>query len=147
VPDIKKFGLHSLRSGGATTCANLGISDRLFKKHGRWSSETAKDGYVKDSLQINSLESAKMLPQTRYNSKFLTGHKFESVRTITTELPSLYISVLLFGVNMQIYVASKVIVTCKTVLCCYLLSSLVQSCRTVSPVTQTFYSLQWDRSS
>jgi hypothetical protein len=35
----------------------------------------------------------------------LTGHKFESVRTITTELPSLYISVLLFGMNMQIYVA------------------------------------------
>jgi hypothetical protein len=30
VPDIKKLGLHSLRSGGATTCANLGISDRLF---------------------------------------------------------------------------------------------------------------------
>ena len=50
VPDIKKFGLHSLRSGGATTCANLGISDRLFKKHGKWRSETAKDGYVKDSL-------------------------------------------------------------------------------------------------
>ena len=49
-----------------------------------------------------------MLPQTRYNSKFLTGHKFESVRTITTELPSLYISVLLFGINMQIYVASKI---------------------------------------
>ena len=35
-----------------------------------------------------------MLPQTRYNSKYLTGHKFESVRTITTELPSMYISVL-----------------------------------------------------
>jgi hypothetical protein len=32
----------------------------------------------------------------------------ESVRTITTELPSLYISVLLFGINMQIYVASKI---------------------------------------
>jgi hypothetical protein len=31
VPDIKKFGLHSLRSGGATTCAYLGISERLFK--------------------------------------------------------------------------------------------------------------------
>jgi hypothetical protein len=30
--------------------SNLGISDRLFKKHGRWRSETAKDGYVKDSL-------------------------------------------------------------------------------------------------
>jgi hypothetical protein len=25
VPDIKKLGLHSLRSGGATTCVNLGI--------------------------------------------------------------------------------------------------------------------------
>ena len=46
VPDIKKLGLHSLRSGGATTCANLGISDRLLKKHGRWRSQTAKDGYV-----------------------------------------------------------------------------------------------------
>ena len=50
VPDINKYGLHSLRSGGATKCANLGISDRLFKRHGRWRSETAKDGYVKDSL-------------------------------------------------------------------------------------------------
>lgn len=50
VPDIKRYGIHSLRSGGATTCANLGISDRLFKRHGRWRSETAKDGYVKDSL-------------------------------------------------------------------------------------------------
>ena len=47
VPDIKNFGLHSLRS---ETCADLGISDRLFKKHGRWRSETAKDGYIKDSL-------------------------------------------------------------------------------------------------
>ena len=30
-----KFGLHGLRSGGATTAANAGIPDRLFKKHGR----------------------------------------------------------------------------------------------------------------
>ncbi|XP_071143820.1 uncharacterized protein [Mytilus edulis] len=51
VSDIKKYGLHSLRSGGATTCANLSISDRLFKRHGRWRSETAKDGYIKDSLK------------------------------------------------------------------------------------------------
>ena len=46
----EKFGLHSLRSGGATLAANNGVSDRLFKRHGRWKSETAKDGYVKDSL-------------------------------------------------------------------------------------------------
>ncbi|XP_072035512.1 integrase/recombinase xerD homolog [Amphiura filiformis] len=49
--DSKKFGLHSLRSGGASAAANFGVPDRLFKKHGRWKSETAKDGYVKDSTK------------------------------------------------------------------------------------------------
>ena len=48
--DRSKFGLHSLRSGGATSAANRGIGDRLFKKHGRWSSENAKDGYVHESV-------------------------------------------------------------------------------------------------
>ena len=47
----KKFGMHSLRSGGASAAANIGVPDRLFKKHGRWRSENAKDGYVKDSFQ------------------------------------------------------------------------------------------------
>ena len=32
-----KFGLHSLRSGGASAAANSGVSDRLIGKHGRWS--------------------------------------------------------------------------------------------------------------
>ena len=50
VSDVSKFGLHSLRSGGATAAANRGISDRLFKRHGRWLSESAKDGYIKDSV-------------------------------------------------------------------------------------------------
>ena len=45
------FGLHSLRAGGASAAANAGISDRLFKRHGCWRSETAKDGYIKDSLE------------------------------------------------------------------------------------------------
>ena len=49
--DAKQFGLHSLRSGGATAAANAGVPDRLFKRHGRWRSETAKDGYVKDSVK------------------------------------------------------------------------------------------------
>ena len=48
--DKKHFGLHSLRSGGASAAANSGIADRFFKRHGRWRSENAKDGYVKDSL-------------------------------------------------------------------------------------------------
>ncbi|XP_071090630.1 uncharacterized protein [Haliotis cracherodii] len=51
VPDIKCYGLHSLRSGGATVAANRGIPDRMFKRHGRWRSESAKDGYVKDSIE------------------------------------------------------------------------------------------------
>ena len=49
--DKKIYGLHSLRSGGASAAANAGITDRMFKRHGRWKSETAKDGYVKDSLE------------------------------------------------------------------------------------------------
>jgi len=46
-----EFGLHSLRVGGATKAANMGVPDRLFKRHGRWKSENAKDGYVDDSVE------------------------------------------------------------------------------------------------
>ena len=31
--------------------AAIGISDRLFKKHERWKSDSAKDSYVKESLK------------------------------------------------------------------------------------------------
>ena len=44
------FGLHSLRAGGASAAANAGVSDRLFKRHGRWKTDQAKDGYIKDKL-------------------------------------------------------------------------------------------------
>ena len=47
----KQFGLHSLRAGGATSAANNSVLYRLFKRHGRWRSENAKDGYVKDDLR------------------------------------------------------------------------------------------------
>ena len=50
VPDISAIGTHSLRSGGATAAANAGVLDRLFKRHSRWASESATDGYVPDSL-------------------------------------------------------------------------------------------------
>ena len=33
--DSKLFGLHSLRSGGASAAANAGVPDRLIKRHGR----------------------------------------------------------------------------------------------------------------
>ena len=45
-----RYGLHSLRAGGATAAANAGVQDRLFKRHGQWKSEGAKDGYVEDSI-------------------------------------------------------------------------------------------------
>jgi len=48
--DQRKFGLHSLRSGGASAAANAGVPDRMFKRHGRWRSENAKDGYIQDAL-------------------------------------------------------------------------------------------------
>ena len=50
VDNIKNYGLHSLRSGGATASVVRGIPpDRPSKRHGRLRSESAKDGYVKDA--------------------------------------------------------------------------------------------------
>jgi hypothetical protein len=45
------YGTHSGRRGGATRAANVDVPDRLFKEHGSWKSERAKDGYVVSKLQ------------------------------------------------------------------------------------------------
>ena len=45
------IGLHSFRSGGVTVAANADISDRCLKKHGRWKSDSSKDGYIVDSTE------------------------------------------------------------------------------------------------
>ena len=59
--DEKQYGLHSFRAGGATKAANSpGLPERLFKRHGRWQSEKAKDEYVKDTLH-NRLRVSKSL--------------------------------------------------------------------------------------
>ena len=47
----EEFELHSLRAGGPTTAANAKVMDRCFKRHGRWKSKNAKDGYIKDNLR------------------------------------------------------------------------------------------------
>jgi integrase len=44
------LGLHSLRAGGATEAANSDVNERCWKRHGRWRSDSAKDGYIEDSL-------------------------------------------------------------------------------------------------
>ena len=56
------FGMHSFRAGGATAAANAGVPDRLFKRHGRWQSESAKDGYIKDDerAQLSVSKSLKL---------------------------------------------------------------------------------------
>lgn len=60
VSSDKDFGLHSMRSGGATTAANSNINDRCWKRHGRWKSDSSKDGYVVDSIH-KRLEVSKSL--------------------------------------------------------------------------------------
>ena len=37
-------------SAFVTAATNAGVPDRLFKRHGRWASESAKGGYVQDSF-------------------------------------------------------------------------------------------------
>lgn len=49
--DSGVYGLHSLHAGGATSMANLGVADHLFKHHGHWQPENAKNGYIDDSME------------------------------------------------------------------------------------------------
>ena len=46
----EKFGLQSLGSGDASGADNSSISNRLISRQNRWSSEKARDGYIKDSV-------------------------------------------------------------------------------------------------
>ncbi|XP_052080798.1 uncharacterized protein LOC127718788 [Mytilus californianus] len=45
------LGLHSLRAGGATTAAQSDVNERCIKRHGRWKSDTSKDGYIDDTFE------------------------------------------------------------------------------------------------
>ena len=57
------YDLHSLRSGGITAAvrnSRTSIPERLFKIHGRWRSDSAKDMYVAESLE-NRLHVTKYL--------------------------------------------------------------------------------------
>ena len=50
--EAERLCLHSLRAGGASAAADNGVSDRLISKHGRWSSATSRDTYIKDSKKV-----------------------------------------------------------------------------------------------
>ena len=53
--DASQFGIHSLRSGGASAAAALGIPD------GGWRSEKARNNHVEESLDSILLVSESML--------------------------------------------------------------------------------------
>lgn len=57
-----QFGLHSLRSGGATLAANQGISERLWMEHGGWRSQRSAFGYVKTSVEAKACVTKAMFP-------------------------------------------------------------------------------------
>ena len=48
--DHKEYGLHSLRSEGATAVisnnASIAVSERMLKLHGRWKTDEVKGMYV-----------------------------------------------------------------------------------------------------
>lgn len=45
-PDLD-LGVHSLRASGASMAANSeGVNERCLKRHGRWKTDVAKDGYI-----------------------------------------------------------------------------------------------------
>ena len=44
------YGLHSLRSRGASAVANSGVTDGEIRKHGSWSVNSSRDMYIKDEM-------------------------------------------------------------------------------------------------
>ena len=54
------FSWHSFRHGGASAAASKGVPDRLLKRHGRWRSDSAKDGYIHDDLEARLSVSSKL---------------------------------------------------------------------------------------
>lgn len=48
--DSKAYGLHSLRSVGATAAAGKNASECLIEIHERWNTAYSKDNYFKDSV-------------------------------------------------------------------------------------------------
>ena len=45
----EEYGLHSMRSGGASLAAALGIPDRLIMRQGGWKQEESKNNYIKET--------------------------------------------------------------------------------------------------
>jgi hypothetical protein len=58
IQNSKIYGLHSLRSGGASHLANKGVGEELIMQHGRWKTTVAKNRYVKRDFDQRLLVSS-----------------------------------------------------------------------------------------
>ena len=56
--DGKSYGIHSLRAGGASAAAALGVPDQLFQRQGGWRSEKAQNNYFSYCLLQNQCTSS-----------------------------------------------------------------------------------------
>ena len=65
------YGLHSIRSGGASLAAALGLPDRLIMCHGGWGSESSKNRYIKETkaalLEVSKSPGKTLRDQRRLN--------------------------------------------------------------------------------
>ena len=58
----KQFCLHSLRAGGATLAANVGIPGWTMAGEPQWQSQRSAFGYVKTSAEANASVTTAMFP-------------------------------------------------------------------------------------
>ena len=57
VPDISRFGLHSLRSGGASAASNAHVPPLLISMQGRWKTDKARNVYLQANASSKLLTS------------------------------------------------------------------------------------------
>ncbi|XP_030844181.1 uncharacterized protein LOC115925113 [Strongylocentrotus purpuratus] len=57
VTDISAYGLHSMRSGGATAALNANVSLFLISRHGRWKSTKARNAYLQPDAKSDLIPS------------------------------------------------------------------------------------------
>jgi hypothetical protein len=54
LPDPKSYTGHSFRVSSATVLADEGASSITLKRHGRWTSDSVAEGYLRDSKQVRA---------------------------------------------------------------------------------------------
>ena len=73
VSEVDQYGLHSLRSGGASAAAANEVADRMISKHGRWASTKGRNSYIKYTInhRLKIFRSLNLLLVQNRSSKLL----------------------------------------------------------------------------